>query len=45
MTQNHDLETMPTDKESIEEYRDDLELRIKDLFKWALNEEAEMTRT
>ena len=47
MTQNNDLNTMTTDREILENYRDDLEHRIKDLFIWALGEPAitEMTRT
>ena len=47
MTQNIDLNTMTTDREILENYRDDLEHRIKDLFIWALGESAvtEMTRT
>ena len=46
-TQNIDLNTMTTDREILENYRDDLEHRIKDLFIWALVESAitEMTRT
>ena len=32
MTQNIDLNTMTTDREILENYRDDLEHRIKDLF-------------
>ena len=47
MTQNIDLNIMTTDREILENYRDDLEHRIKDLFIWALGESAiaEMTRT
>ena len=46
-TRNIDLNTMTTDSEIVENYRDDLEGRIKDLFIWALGESAitEMTRT
>ena len=38
---------MTTDKEIIEEYREEFEIKIKDLFIWALGEEAvtEMTKT
>ena len=45
MTQNIDLNTMTTDREILENYRDDRE--HKDLFIWALGESAitEMTRT
>ena len=47
MTQNIDLNRMTTDREILENYREDLEHRIKDLFIWALGESAitEMTRT
>ena len=47
MTQNIDLNTMTTGLEILENYRDDLEHRIKDLFIWALGESAitGMTRT
>ena len=47
MTQTIDLNTMTTDREILENFRDDLEHRIKDLFIWALGESAitEMTRT
>ena len=47
MTQNIDLNIMITDREILQNYRDDLEHRIKDLFIWALGESAltEMTRT
>ena len=47
MTQNIDLNIMTTDREILENYRNDLEHRIKDLFIWALGESAitEMTRT
>ena len=47
MTQNIDLSDMTTDREILQNYRDDLENRIKDLFIWALGESAitEMTRT
>ena len=46
-TQNIDLNIMTTDREILENYRNDLEHRIKDLFIWALGESAitEMTRT
>ena len=38
---------MKTDKEILEEYREELEIKIKDIFIWALGEEAvtEMTKT
>ena len=47
MTQNIDLNTMTTDREILESYRDYLTHRIKDLFIWALGESAitEMTGT
>ena len=47
MTQKIDLNTMTTDKEILEEYREELEITIKDIFIWALGEEAvtEMTKT
>ena len=47
MTQNIDLNTMTTDREILENYRDDQEPLIKELFIWALGESAitEMTRT
>ena len=47
MTQNINLNEMTTDRETLLNYRDDLEHRIKDLFIWALGESAitEMTRT
>ena len=46
-TQNIDLNEMTIDREILQNYRDDLENRIKDLFIWALGESAitEMTRT
>ena len=47
MTQKIDLNTMTTDKEILEEYREELEIKIKDIFIWALGDEAvtEMTKT
>ena len=47
MTQDIDLNTMTTDKEILAEYRDELEIKIKDIFIWALGEAAvtEMTKT
>ena len=47
MTQKIDLNTITTDKEILEEYREELEIKIKDIFIWALGEEAvtEMTKT
>ena len=47
MTQKIDLNRMTTDKEIIEEYREELEIKIKDIFIWALGEEAvtEITKT
>ena len=47
VTQRNDLNMMRTDKEIIEEYREELEIKIKDIFIWALGEEAvtEMTKT
>ena len=46
MTQNIDLNKMTTDREILQNYRDDLEHRIKELFILALGESAitEMTR-
>ena len=46
MTQNIDLNQMTTDREILEQYRNDLDIRIKDLIIWALGESAitEMTR-
>ena len=47
MTQNIDLNQLTTDLEILDLYRNDLNIRIKDLFVWALGESAitEMTRT
>ena len=47
MTQKIDLNRMTTGKEIIEEYIEELEIKIKDIFIWALKEEAvtEMTKT
>ena len=47
MTRDFDLSEMTNDKEIFEEYRERLELEIKDTFVWALGETAiqEMTRT
>ena len=47
MTQNIDLNQVTTDREILEQYQNDLNIRIKDLFIWALGESAitEMTRT
>ena len=47
MTQDIDLNTMTTDKEILADYRDELEIKIKDIFIWALGEAAvtEMTKT
>ena len=47
MTQKIDLNTMTTDKEILEEYLKGLEIKLKDIFIWALGEEAvtEMTKT
>ena len=42
MTQNIDLNIMTTDREIIQNYRDNLEHRIKGLFIWALGELAIM---
>ena len=46
MTQNIDLNEMTTYRELLQNHRDDLKHRIKDLFIWALGESAitEMTR-
>ena len=45
MTQKIDLNRMTSVKEILEEYREELEIKMKDLFIWALGEEAvtEMT--
>ena len=47
MTQDIDLTNMTTDKEIIPEFREELEVKIKDIFIWALGEAAvtEMTKT
>ena len=47
MTQKIDLNRMTADKEIIEDYKEELEIKIKDIFIWALGEEAvtEMTKT
>ena len=47
MTQNNDLNIMTTNRKKLEQYRDQLEQRIKDLFIKALGESAitGMTRT
>ena len=47
ISQKIDLNELKTDREIIQNYKDDLEHRIKDLFIWALGESAitEMTRT
>ena len=47
MTQNIDPNIMTTDREILQNYGNDLEHRIKDIFIWALGESAvtEMTRT
>ena len=47
MTQDIDLTNMTTDKEIIPEFREELEVKIKDTFIWALGEAAvtEMTKT
>ena len=47
MTRDIDLNIMTTDREILEEYREQLEDEIKDTFVWALGESAitEMTRT
>ena len=47
MTRDIDLNIMTNDKEILEEFRERLELEIKDTFVWALGESAitEMTRT
>ena len=47
MTQDIDLNNMTTDKEILPEYRDELEVKIKDIFIWALGDAAvtEMTKT
>ena len=47
MTQDIDLTNMTTDKEIIPEFREELEVKTKDIFIWALGEAAvtEMTKT
>ena len=47
MTQDIDLNNMTTDKEILLEFREELEIKIKDIFIWALGEAAvtEMTKT
>ena len=47
MTQDIDLNNMTTDKEVLPEFREELEIKIKDIFIWALGEAAvtEMTIT
>ena len=47
MTRDIDLNIMTNDKEILEEFRERLEIEIKDTFVWALGESAitEMTRT
>ena len=47
MTQKIDLNRRTTDKEIIEDYREELEIKMKDIFIWAMGEEAvtEMTKT
>ena len=47
MTQNIDLNNMTTDKEILPEVRDELEVKIKNIFIWALGKAAvtEMTKT
>ena len=47
MTQQIVLNRMTTDKEIIEESKEELEIKIKDIFIWVLGEEAvtEMTKT
>ena len=47
MTQDIDLNNMTTDKEILPEFREELEVKIKDIIIWALGEAAvtEMTKT
>ena len=47
MTQKIDLNRMTTNKEILEEYREELEIKMNDFFIWSLGEEAvtEMTKT
>ena len=47
MTQDYDLNKMTTDKESLPKFREELEIKINDVFIWALGEAAvtEMTKT
>ena len=47
MTRKIDLNRMTTDKEIIKEYKEELEIKFKDIFIWAVGEEAvtEMTQT
>ena len=46
MSQNIDLNILTTDRKILEQHRDELEQRIKDLFIWVLDESAttEITR-
>ena len=47
MTQDIDLNNIITKKEKLPEFREELEMKIKDIFIWALGEAAvtEMTKT
>ena len=47
MTQDIDLMIMTNDKEIVSQYRDELKVKIEDIFIWALDEAAvtEMTKT
>ena len=47
MTQDIDLNNMTTDKEVLPEFPEELEVKIKDIFIWALGEAAvtKMTKT
>ena len=47
ITQTIDLNQITTNREILEQYRKDLDIRIKDLFLWEVGESAitEMTRT
>ena len=45
MTKEIDLSTMTNNKEILTQYRDQLETEIKDIFIWAIGQNAEMTKT
>ena len=45
MTQDIDLNNMTTDEDILPEFREELEIKIKDIFIWALGEAAVTERT